>query len=164
MQFSALCIESEERRAENERSFRANFVKTNAVAFDGLFSLLEEENFPSSERQQERFLFPPFTTTVKALTDKLRSQSSVVSATRRRDGDQISPSLGLLSHVTKRGQSLQNSDYSFVATESSKSCVTFYEYHIPDFFIIVSSGAIILQIYIFIHFLCSYTCCIIKSI
>lgn len=51
-----------------------------------LLSSLEKETFCRARGNRNDF----FTTAVKALTDKLRSQSSLVSATRWRNDDQIS--------------------------------------------------------------------------
>lgn len=87
--------------------------------FDRYFSSFEKENFLSSERQQKRFLFPSFTIAPRGAYGQIAITE--FHAIRRRDGDQITRSLGLLSHMTKRGQSLQNSDRSFAATGDSKS-------------------------------------------
>lgn len=72
--------------AENESSFRADFVKTDAVGRRALF-FIRKRNFLSGEQQRGNDFF---TAPMKALTDKLRSQSFLVSATRRRNDNQIS--------------------------------------------------------------------------
>lgn len=74
LQFSALYIESGERRTENERSFRANFGKTNAVVRRTLFFIRKRKLFVE-RAATETISFPAITTAMKALTDKLRSQS-----------------------------------------------------------------------------------------
>lgn len=74
LQFSALYIESRGRCTENERSFRAGFAKTNAVVRWALF-FIRKRKLSIERAATETISFPAVTTTMKALTDKLRSQS-----------------------------------------------------------------------------------------
>lgn len=96
-----------------------DFVKTNALVRQILF-FIRKRKLSVGGATTETISFP-------AVYDGIERAYGQIAITklyaiRGRDGDQITPSLGLLSHMTKRGQSLQNSDRSFAAKGDSKSC------------------------------------------
>lgn len=87
LQFSELRIESGERGDVQKMrvlSGRTSLKRMQSVG--GVFSSLEKETFCRASGNGNDF----FTAPMKALTDKLRSQSFLVSATRRRNDNQIS--------------------------------------------------------------------------
>jgi len=84
LQFPALRIESADGAQKMRVPSGRTLLKRMQLAPRTPF-FIRKRNFPSGERQWERFLFPPFTAAVEALTDKLRSESSIVVVTRRRN-------------------------------------------------------------------------------
>lgn len=98
---SPRCVLNQEGRGGDAQKIRVLPRRTSLKRMQsvgGLLSSLEKETFRRTSGNENDF----FTTAMKALTDKLRSQSFLVSATRRRNDDQISHHSDNLIHTEMR--------------------------------------------------------------